>query len=152
MHTLIYLPYIFFISYALFELASRMAWLHTPHFTTVKTAFLTAGTLSNLITLIFGYALTPDGTTFSLDATYELVAWVTFTFFAVLTLVYLFEWIKDHRISLAIERSYFRRGYEYAEAHARWLVGSPLMIFAAIAGAILLASNIYLLFYIFGIY
>jgi hypothetical protein len=126
-------------------------WLHTPHYTNVKAILLTGGTLTSLIGIIFSSWQTPELTNSVLSATYDMVTWATFVFFAILTLIYIFEWTKDHKTALMLERSYFRRGYEYAEAHARWIVASPLMILITFAGLILTICSIVLTATIFGI-
>lgn len=150
MHTLLYVPYILFFLYLVIEFGSRIAWIHTPHFTTVKTSLLVSGTLTSIMTVLFGTVTTPDGTTFINDGRYELVIWTTIAYFSLITLVYVFEWIKDHKIALLIERSYFRRGYEYAEAHARAIVASPFMILLAFLGLGFLLCSIVLTYHIFG--
>ncbi len=150
MPTLLYVPLVFFFLYGVIELGTRMAWIHTPHFTNLKAAILTVGTLLGIFLFFFTSMSIPAGTLLIRAETYEGVALATYTFFAILTLVYIFEWIKDHRVALLIERSYFRRWYEYAEAQARWLVASPLMILIAIAALILTICSMVLTQAVFG--
>jgi hypothetical protein len=148
--TMLYVPTIFFIVYLVVEIGTRMIWLHTPHFTNLKTALLVSGTLISLMTLIFAPIYIPYGVDYLLFNTYQFVSWATFVFFAILTFVYIFEWIKDHKAALMFERSYFRRWYEFAEAHARVMVASPVMAFLGLSGLLLLICNFLLMIRIYG--